>query len=81
MEKVVTYPNGKQVKFRMTREKGFFTSHIWIYKDGLPYLHIIPDKANNSARVNKNCDKYGYLPMCELMKPFDEITIDDVCGL
>ena len=81
MEQTITYPNGTKANFRMTKEKGFFTSHIWVYKNGKPYLHIIPDDANNSSRVHKNCEGSGYLPMGEIMKPFDSITIDDVKSL
>ena len=79
MEKTRICPNGKKINFRMTKEKGFFTNHIWIYRDGKPYLHIIPNPEDeNSVLVKKNCDGYGYMSMGELFVEFDNITLESV---
>ena len=81
MEEITrTYPNGKRVNYRMTREAGFFTSHIWVYKDGKPYLHIMPTK-QGTGQVFKNCDGYGYMSMCEIVRKFENIKLNDIIGL
>ena len=75
-----TTASGDIYIFRMTREKGFFTSHIWVYLNDAPYLHIMPT-ATGTARVFKNCERYGYLPMLEICKGFEDITLNDLIGL
>ena len=78
--KTIQTRSGKVYNYRMTREKGFFTSHIWVYLNGAPYLHIMP-MDNGNGKVFKNCEKYGYLPMMELCKGFEDITLNDLIGL
>ena len=81
MEEITrTFPNGKKVNYKMTREKGFFTSHIWVYKNGQPYLHILRTEAG-TGKIHKNCEGYVYLPMCEIMCKFEDIKLNDVIGL
>lgn len=79
MEKTRICPNGKRINFRMTKENGFFTRHIWVYRDGKPYLHILPNPDNDySVLVKKNCGEYGYLSIGELFVSFDNVTLEDV---
>lgn len=75
-----TTKNGDIENYLLTREKGFFTSHIWVYLNGKPYLHIMPTD-NGNGKVFKNCEKYGYLPMLEICKGFEDITLNDLIGL
>lgn len=70
---------GEVNTYLLTREKGFFTSHIWVYLNGKPYLHLMPTKTG-TARMFKNCDEYGYLSMGELMADFEDITLNDLIG-
>lgn len=77
--KTIQTRSGKVYKYRLTREKGFFTSHIWVYLNDAPYLHIMPT-ATGTARVFKNCERYGYLPAGELMTDFENITLHDLIG-
>lgn len=75
--KTVVSNNGVVRKYKMTREKGFFTSHIWVYLNGKPYLHVMPTDTG-TGKIFKNCEKYGYLPMCELMVNFEDITLNEL---
>lgn len=81
MEKVTkTKRDGTPVVFTMTREKGFFTSHIWVYRDGRPYLHIMPT-ATGTSQIYKSVGGRGYMSAGELMQDFNTITINNVIGL
>lgn len=72
------YKDGRRATFLLTREKGFFTSHIWIYKDGKPHLHLIPSKNKGWTRCFKNCGEYGFLSAGEIGRPFEEITLNNI---
>ena len=69
--------SGKVNKYRLTREKGFFTRHIWVYLNEKAYLHIIPTE-RNTGRMFKDCGEYGYLPYGELLQDFDNITLNNI---
>ena len=78
MEEITrTFPNGKKVNYKMTREKGFFTSYIWIYKDGKPYLHFMPGDSEGWSKCFKFCGG-SYMSMGEYAIPFDEITLNRI---
>ena len=71
-------PNGKVINFIMTRAKDV----IWLQReDGAPYLHIRPAKDNNWSVVKKFCKGFGMLPICEIPKPVNAISFEDICGL
>lgn len=72
--------SGEDVNYRMTKEKGFFTSHLWVYKNEKPYLHIMPNESGR-GKIFKYCEGFGYLAMCEIMKEFNNITLNDLIGL
>jgi len=77
MEKTRICPNGKQIKFKMTKGSGLFTKHIWVSRNGLPYLHVLQNpKNNNSVLVFKNCIGYGYLSIGELFIPWENLTLE-----
>ncbi len=75
-----TLNDGTTVNYSLTKEKGWFARHIWVYRNGTPYLHIMPTK-KGTGRVFKNCEAYGWLSMCEIMADFDSIKLNDVIGL
>jgi len=71
-------PNGKVINFIMTRAKGA----IWLQRvEGVPYLHIRPTSDGKSSKVEKFCKGFGMLPMCEILKPINAVTFEDICGL
>lgn len=76
--KTRTFSNGKTIKYKLTRERGFFTSHIWVYRDEKPWLHFMPSGNEGFTKCFKNCGKYGYLPMGEVAVPFDQITLNRI---
>ena len=76
--KTKIFPSGKAIEYKLTREKGFFTSHIWVYKDNKPYLHFMPSENKGFSKCFKNCGKYGYLSMGEVAIPFEEITLNRI---
>ena len=81
-EKTITYPNGVKHVFKMVRDKAMFTSHIWVYKDGVTYLHITPKKEEpNWCNVAKNIEGFGFMSMGDICRQFVEITIANVCRL
>lgn len=78
METIVrTDLNGNPVTFTLSREKGFFTYHIWVYRNSRPYLHIMPDY-ENGCKVLKNVPGHGYLSMGTLCQDFEKITLDEL---
>ena len=77
-EKQRICPNGKVINFIMTRAKGA----IWLQRvEGVPYLHIQPTSDGKSCKVEKFCKGFGMLPMCEILKPINAVTFEDICGL
>lgn len=77
METKTIINGGRVSNYRLTREKGFITRHIWVYLNGRPYLHIMPTETG-TGQVFKNCERYGYLPMGELLMNFDDITLNEL---
>ena len=77
-EKQRICPNGKVINFIMTRAKDV----IWLQREeGVPYLHIRPAQESGWSVVKKFCKGFGMLPMCEIPKPINAITFEDICGL
>ena len=77
-EKQRICPNGKVINFIMTRAKGV----IWLQREeGVPYLHIRPTSDGKISKVEKFCKGFGMLPMCEILKPINAVTFEDICGL
>ena len=78
MEKITkTMPIGTKVDYKLVREKGFFTSHIWVWRNDKPYLHIMPGK-DGCSKVSENVEGHGYMPMGEISVNFDDITLSNI---
>lgn len=75
--KTKIFPSGKAIEYTLTREKGFFTSHIWIYKDGKPYLHFMPGDSEGWSKCFKFCGG-SYMSMGEVAISFNEITLNRI---
>lgn len=76
--KTKTFPNGAKHTYKLTREKGFFTSHIWVWRDGKPFLHFMPSDQEGWSREFKNVEGYGYMPNGEINRSFDKITLENI---
>ena len=78
METLTKIINGAKVVYKLTREKGFFTNHVWVYKNNIPLFHFMPSENAGFSRCFKNCGKYGYLPMGEIAVSFENINLSNI---
>lgn len=76
-KKTKIFPSGKVVEYKMTKEKGFFTSHAWVYRDGKPWLHFMPSKNAGFSQCFKNCGN-SYMSMGEVNCPFEELSLNRI---
>lgn len=72
-----TTTDGRRIEFTFSKSTADITDHIFITKNGRPYLHLIKNN-EGTANVFKFCTGYGYLSMGELLTPFDLITINNI---